>query len=67
MKNELEYQQKRLNNIEMFMATEDNETILSGTDEYGKDFCITFNTIELLDWIDIDHMKKQSKTYINKL
>ena len=67
MKTELEYQQKRLNDINTFMATEDNETMLQGTDEYGKEFCITFDTIELLYWLDIDHMKKQSKTYINKL
>ena len=58
---------KRLNDIDTFMSTEDNETILSGTDEYGKEFTITFDTIELLDWLDIEYMKKKAKNYINNL
>ena len=60
-------QNKRLNDINAFMSTEDNETILQGTDEYGEDFSITFNTIELLDWLDIEHMKNKAKTYITNL
>ena len=60
-------QNKRLNDINTFMSTEDNETILQGTDEYGEDFSITFNTIELLDWLDIEHMKNKAKTYITNL
>ena len=59
--------QKRLHDIDTFMATEDNETILSGKDEMGVDFFIIFNTVELLEWLDIDYMKKQSKKYINNL
>ena len=59
--------QKRIHDIETFMATEDNETILSGKDEMGIDFFIIFNTVELLEWMDIDYMKKQSKKYINNL
>ena len=55
---------KRLNDINTFMSTENNETILQGTDEYGEDFSITFDTIELLDWLDIEHMKNKAKTYI---
>jgi len=60
-------QNKRLNDINTFMSTEDNETILQGTDEYGEDFSITFDTIELLDWLDIEHMKNKAKTYITNL
>ena len=59
--------QKRLHDIDTFMATEDNETFLSGKDEMGVDFFIIFNTVELLEWLDIDYMKKQSKKYINNL
>jgi hypothetical protein len=59
--------QKRLHDIDTFMATEDNETFLSGKDEYGKDFMIIFSTLELLEWLDVDHMKKQSKKYITNL
>ena len=60
-------QNKRLNDINTFMSTEDNETILQGTDEYGEDFSITFDTIELLDWLDIEHMKNKAKKYITNL
>lgn len=60
-------QNKRLNDINTFMSTDDNETILQGTDEYGEDFSIVFNTIELLDWLDIEHMKNKAKTYITNL
>lgn len=58
---------KRLNDINTFMSTIDNETYLVGTDEYGEEFTIIFNTIELLEWMDIIYMKKQSKKYINEL
>ncbi len=60
-------QNKRLNDINTFMSTDTNETILQGTDEYGEDFSITFDTIELLDWLDIEHMKNKAKTYITNL
>ena len=60
-------QNKRLNDINTFMSTENNETILQGTDEYGEEFSITFDTIELLDWLDIEHMKNKAKTYITNL
>ena len=59
--------QKAIHDIDTFMATEDNETILSGKDEYGNDFILIFSTMELLEWMDIDYMKKQSKKYINNL
>jgi len=60
-------QNKRLNDINTFMSNDDNETILQGTDEYGEDFSIVFDTIELLDWLDIEHMKNKAKTYITNL
>ena len=60
-------QNKRLNDINTFMSTDTNETILQGTDEFGEDFSITFDTIELLDWLDIEHMKNKAKTYITNL
>jgi hypothetical protein len=49
------------------MTTTDNETILIGDDEMGNEFTIIFNTIELLEWLDIEHMKKQSIKYIKNL
>lgn len=58
---------KRMNDINTFMSTTENETCLVGTDEDGKDFQIWFNTIELLEWLDIRYMKEQSKKYINDL
>jgi len=58
---------KRIHDINTFMSTEDNETYLVGKDENGKDFTMVFNTIELLEWLDIDYMKSQSKKYINNL
>tara|TARA_R110000868_G_scaffold164303_1_gene396771 strand:- start:55 stop:273 length:219 start_codon:yes stop_codon:yes gene_type:complete len=66
-KNYKTMEKKRLNDINTFMSTDTNETILQGTDEYGEDFSITFDTIELLDWLDIEHMKNKAKTYINNL
>lgn len=58
---------KRLNDIETAMATEDNETILVGQDENGKELTMVFNTLELLEWLDIDHMKQMSRKYISNL
>jgi hypothetical protein len=58
---------KRIHDVNTFMSTEDNETYLVGKDENGKDFTMVFNTIELLEWLDIDYMKSQSKKYINNL
>ena len=58
---------KRLHDINTFMSTPDNETYLVGMDEYGRDFTIVFNTIELLEWLDKKYMKKQVKEYIKNL
>ena len=62
-----EKETKRMHDINTFMATEDNETYLVGKDEYGKELTIIFNTIELLEWLDIRYMKSQSNKYINDL
>ena len=62
-----EKETKRMHDINTFMATEDNETYLVGKDEYGKDFTTVFDTIELLEWLDIRYMKSQSNKYINDL
>ena len=56
-----------LHSINTFMATSDNETYIMGTDSKGDSLTIVFNTIELLEWLDIDYMKKKSITYINNL
>jgi hypothetical protein len=58
---------KRLNNINTFQASEDNETFLVGIDEYGEELTIVFNTIDLLEWLDIVEMKQKSKKYISNL
>lgn len=58
---------KRMNDINTFMSTRENETCLVGTDEFGEDFQIWFNTIDLLEWLDVKYMKAQSKKYINTL
>ena len=58
---------KRLHDINTFMSTPDNETYLVGMDEYGKDFTMVFNTIELLEWLDKKYMKEQAKKYIKNL
>ena len=62
-----EKETKRMHDINTFMSTKDNETYLVGKDEYGKDFTMIFDTIELLEWLDIRYMKKQSKHYIEEL
>ena len=58
---------KRLHDINTFMSTPDNETYLVGKDEYGKQFTMVFNTIELLEWLDKKYMKEQVKKYIKNL
>ena len=59
--------EKRLHDIHTFMSTSDNETYIVGRDEEGRDFHIVIPTIELLEWLDIDYMKKQSIKYIKNL
>ena len=42
---------KRMNDINTFQAHE-NEVYLRGTDEYGKDFQVCFDSYNFLEWID---------------
>jgi hypothetical protein len=58
---------KAIHDINTFMATDSNETILIGSDENGKDIQIVFSTIELLEWLDIDYMKNKAKQYIDNI
>ena len=57
---------KRIHNINTFYCS-DNEVGLSGKDEYGKDFTIVLNAFELLEWLDIKHIKKQTIKHIKQL
>ena len=57
---------KRMNDINTFQAHE-NEVYLRGTDEYGQDFQICFDSYNFLEWIDTEHLKyikKQLTKYI---
>ena len=44
-----------------------NETYLVGSNQWGEEVTIVLNTIELLEWLDIPRMKKQSCKYINQI
>ena len=57
----------RLHDINTFMSTKDNETYLSGTNENGEYTTIVFDTVELLQWIDIEYMKNQTIKYIKNI
>lgn len=57
---------KNLHDINTFSCS-DNEVILSGTDEQGEDFTIVLDAFELLEWIDIKYIKKQTIKYIKQL
>ena len=57
---------KDMNDINTFQAHE-NEVYLRGTDEYGKDFQICFDSYNFLEWIDTEHLeyiKEQLTKYI---
>lgn len=47
--------------------TVENETYLRGISSDNEDVFVGFNTIDLLEWLDIDHMKKEAVKYINEL
>ena len=57
---------KRIHNINTFHCS-DNEVCLSGKDEYGKDFTIVMSAFELLEWVDVKYIKKQTIKYIKGL
>ena len=57
---------KRMNDINTFQAHE-NEVYLRGTDEYGKDFQICFdsyNFLELIDKEQLEYIQEQLLKYI---
>ena len=47
---------KNMYAINTFQAHE-NEVYLRGTDEYGKDFKICFDSYNFLEWIDTEHLE----------
>ena len=57
---------KNLHDINTF-ACSDNEVMLSGTDEEGEDFTIVLSAFELLEWLDMKYIKKQTIKYIKEL
>ena len=57
---------KNLHDINTFSCS-DNEIYLSGTDENGEDLTIVLNAFEVLEWLDIKYIKKQTIKYIKKL
>ena len=57
---------KEMNNINTFQAHE-NEVYLRGTDEYGKDFQICFDSYNFLEWIDTEHLKYIKKQLIKHI
>lgn len=57
---------KNLHDINTFSCS-DNEILLSGTDEHGEDLTIVLNAFEVLEWLDMNYIKKQTLKYIEKL
>tara|TARA_R110000764_G_scaffold92702_3_gene176126 strand:- start:377 stop:655 length:279 start_codon:yes stop_codon:yes gene_type:complete len=57
---------KRMNDINTFQAHE-NEVYLRGTDEYGKDFQVCFDSYNFLEWIDTEHLKYIKKQLIKHI
>ena len=57
---------KRMNDINTFQAHE-NEVYLRGTDEYGNDFQICFDSYNFLEWIDTEHIKYIKKQLIKHI
>jgi len=57
---------KRMNDINTFQAHE-NEVYLRGTDEYGKDFQICFDSYNFLEWIDTEHLEYIKEQLIKQI
>ena len=55
-----------LHNINTYQ-TYRNETYIGGINSDGENITLVFTTIELLEWLDITHMKKEAIKYINEL
>ena len=64
MKPKEEMIHKRMSDINTFQANT-NEVYLRGTDEYGNDFQICFDSYNFLEWIDTEHLKYIKKQLIN--
>jgi len=62
-KGESEFIHKRMNDINTFQAHE-NEVYLRGTDEYGQDFTVCFDSYDFINWIDTEHLKYIKKQLI---
>ena len=59
---------KRLHEINTFQCV-DNEIYLRGKDEHSKDFTLSFDAFNFLEWIDseqIEYIKKQLIKYIQE-
>jgi hypothetical protein len=54
---------KRMNNINTFMAHE-NEVCLGGTDEYGNQFTVWWDSYDFLDWLEENNIKEIQKKLI---
>jgi len=57
---------KNLHDINTF-ACSDGEIYLSGKDEDGENITIVFDSYEILQWLDIKYIKKQTIKHIKKL
>ena len=57
---------KNLHDINTFQCVE-NEVFLVGKDENGRDTTIVLSSLELLEWLDMKYIKKQTLKYIEKL
>ena len=53
-------------NINTYQTVE-NETYIGGINSDLEDVTLVFNTIELLEWLDINHMKKEAIKHIKQL
>ena len=57
---------KNLHDINTYQCHR-NEVYIVGKDENGKDFTIVFDTIELLEWLDISYMQEQAIKHIKEI
>ena len=57
---------KNIHDLNTF-ACNDNEILISGKDENGEDITIVLNAFELLQWLDMKYIKKQTIKYIREL
>jgi len=57
---------KNIHDLNTFSCS-DNEILLSGKDENGEDITIVLNAFELLQWLDIKYIKKQTIKYIREI